>query len=157
MRSTENGNLIHAWEVREGLPKVLPDKNGKRCHSFNPFKYVIQIKKKKTQQVCLGEEEAGISEGRGRKGFPKDKKSRCKDTKARKSRVSCSKNSKKSNKARTYGTMRRAKRCKDAEGERSISYLLGTQAVQSVQPSGWEHRGGNKTVQVQIPGLFLTS
>lgn len=59
---------------REGPPKVLRDKNGKRCHPLNPFKYVIQIKKRQSKSILEGMGEDDVSEGRGRKGFPKDKK-----------------------------------------------------------------------------------
>lgn len=38
--SREDGNLIHAWEVREGSPKMLLEQNGERCHPLNPFKYI---------------------------------------------------------------------------------------------------------------------
>lgn len=50
--------------------------------------------------------------------------------------MSFSKDSKKPKKARTKAAMRRGKRHKDAEGDRSISHLLGPQAVPPVQPSG---------------------
>ena len=47
------------------------------------------------------DEEAGLLEDRGRKVFLEDKKTKCKDTKARTSKVYCSENSKKSNEDET--------------------------------------------------------
>lgn len=58
---------------REGPPKVLRDKNGKRCHPLNPFK-CYPDKKRHSKSILEGMGEAGVSEGRGSKGFPKDKK-----------------------------------------------------------------------------------
>lgn len=72
--STEDRNPIHAWEVREGFPKlvVLPDKNSRRCHPLNPFKQISQRRQDKSIVGRKGE--TGVLEGRGRKLFQEDKK-----------------------------------------------------------------------------------
>lgn len=64
-------------------------------------------------------EEAGLLEDRGRKVFLEDKKkkNKCKDTKARTSRLYCSENSKKSNEDETQGPMIRAERQEEAGGK----------------------------------------
>lgn len=72
---------------REGPPKVLRDKNGKRYHPLNPFKYVIQIKKDRASLSWRGWERMMSQKAEGEKVSRKTKKSRCKDTKARKSSV----------------------------------------------------------------------
>lgn len=64
-------------------------------------------------------EEAGLLEDRGRKVFLEDKKTKCKDTKSRTSRVYYSEISKKSSEHETQGPMVRAERQGDAGGHGS--------------------------------------